>query len=65
MAIKAHLTPKRGLVVRDPLTGLQLPAEGAEVSMTPYWLRRMADGDVHEKAAAKPAKPNTAHRSQE
>jgi len=40
---------KRGpehLTVRDPVTKRSLPKTGAEVPETPYWHRRLRDGDV-------------------
>lgn len=40
--------PAPGLQVRDPQTHDPLPAEGAEVPRTIYWLRRLRDGDVTE-----------------
>jgi len=42
------LRPARdGLVVRDPKTRLPLPPEGRELNKDdPYWIRRLADGDV-------------------
>lgn len=40
-----------GTIVRDPVTRQVLPDEGAEVEMTTYWLRRLAQGDVVEVAA--------------
>ena len=45
MTVKAHLIPAEGLVVREP-NGKQLPAEGKSVELTPYWHRRIKDGDV-------------------
>ncbi len=38
--------PAPRLLVRDPVTKFQLPAEGREVQATSYWLRRIASGDV-------------------
>lgn len=38
--------PKSGLLVRDPHTKRPLPAEGAEVQPTTWWVRRLANGDV-------------------
>lgn len=38
--------PAPGVMVRDPDTKRHLPAEGAEVPETGYWLRRVRDGDV-------------------
>ena len=37
--------PTTGLVL-DPDTRRPLPNEGAEVRETPYWMRRLARGDV-------------------
>jgi len=47
------LRPARdGLLVRDPTTGIPLPAAGAECTLTGpagrYWRRRLRDGDVIE-----------------
>lgn len=36
------------LVVRDPANGRALPADGAEVELNTYWVRRLRDGDVVE-----------------
>ena len=44
-----YITPKAGLVVRNPATGEILPEAGAEIPPGPhkaYWLRRQLDGDV-------------------
>ena len=44
-----YITPKAGLVVRNPATGEVLPDAGAEIPPGPhkaYWLRRQLDGDV-------------------
>lgn len=38
--------PKLGALVRDPQTMRPLPEEGAVVAETPFWLRRLACGDV-------------------
>jgi len=47
MARNEFLKPARpGLLIRDPRTMEPLPEGGAEVAMTPYWLRRIIDGDV-------------------
>lgn len=43
---KVFLIPSNGLVVRDPSTYAPLPEDGAEVELTSYWQRRIADGDV-------------------
>ena len=58
-----YLIPKDGLIVRDPLTGKPLPKEGAPKPRTAYWLRRVRDGDVTEKApidAEQSEEPGTA-----
>jgi hypothetical protein len=42
-----QVRPRSGLLVRDPANPpIPLPAEGAEVPRTTYWLRRLAKGDV-------------------
>lgn len=51
----AHLVPKAGLSIRDPLTRKPLPAEGATVELGAYWLRRIADGDVRHADNKKPS----------
>ena len=45
---RIFVKPAPGLQVRDPKTAAPLPAEGAEVLRTSYWLRRLASGDVAE-----------------
>lgn len=40
------VAPAAGLQVRRPGTGQPLPAEGALVPRTAYWLRRLAEGDI-------------------
>ena len=58
---RAFLIPKPGLVVRDPDTLQSLPADGASVAVTPYWLRRITAGDVSEgHKPTKPTKPAAA-----
>lgn len=49
--------PARGLELRDPELMDILPKEGREVPRNDYWLRRLADKDVHEvePAATPPA----------
>lgn len=62
----AFLIPKRGLVVRDPLTLSPLPAEGATVRVTTYWTRRINAKDVTEgRAPSKTTKPAAKGGNQE
>jgi hypothetical protein len=42
------LKPAKGVLVRDPKTKRHLPTTGAEVQLSSYWVRRLADGDVVE-----------------
>lgn len=37
---------KNGLKIRDPLTKVMLPPEGAEVVDSLFWHSRIAEGDV-------------------
>jgi len=53
-ATEIRVTPKKGFQVFDPALRDYLPAEGREVSETPYWRRRIIDGDVTESAARTP-----------
>ena len=41
------LKPAEGASVRHP-DGMPLAADGEAVTVTPYWQRRIADGDVVE-----------------
>ena len=54
------VTPKPGLVVRDPATLLVLPAAGALLDDDVHWARRAADGDVTvlDEAARAAAAPS-------
>ena len=54
MSEQKHLRPAEGVKVRRP-DGRHLAAEGETVTMTSYWQRRLADGDVVEGTAAAPA----------
>ncbi len=54
-----YLVPAPGRTVRDPKTLEALPAEGRAVEMTPFWKRRLADGDVTE---GKPPKSSAQHK---
>jgi hypothetical protein len=44
---KIKIQPAQGLKVRDPKTKQHLPASGAEVEKSSYWIRRLSVGDVH------------------
>lgn len=54
-----HVIPTDGLQVRDPRTAEPLPATGAEVPRSAYWLRRLREGSVTEGKAPKAAKKTT------
>lgn len=43
------VVPAEGLIVLDPETRQPIPASGASVPKTSYWVRRLADGDVLER----------------
>lgn len=43
-----YLVPKPGRLVPDPARGDYLPAEGREIEVDQYWLRRLQDDDVAE-----------------
>lgn len=43
------VTPAPGLMVLDPASRQPLPADGAHVPRTTYWLRRLREGDVIEQ----------------
>jgi len=43
-----YVVPAEGLVIRDPVTLIPLPLEGAEVPLSQHWLRRLERGDVRE-----------------
>ena len=70
-----YITPKAGLVVRNPATGEILPTTGAEIPPGPhkaYWLRRQLDGDVTismtvptQPAQAQPTKSKTSSTTEE
>lgn len=45
------LIPKDGVLVKDPVTGKPLDAEGEEKPDTTYWRRRLKDGDVQAGTA--------------
>lgn len=44
-----HVKPAPGLKIRFPdAPDRLLPAEGAEVAASPYWLRRLKEGSVEQ-----------------
>ena len=44
---RATLWPAReGQICRDPVTKQPLPATGRNVVLSPYWQRRLIDGDA-------------------
>lgn len=54
---KRYIKPAReGLVVRRPSDDRPLPAEGAEVDWSGYWMRRKAEGSIVEAQPPKPTK---------
>ena len=52
------IRPRLGLSLRDPATGQILPAAGAEMPRSAFWLRRQKDGDVVEVKEAATVPPN-------
>ena len=56
MPVKQFVKPRDGLVVRKPGTMAELPPTGAEVEMTPYWRRRLRDGDIQKARRTSPKK---------
>jgi hypothetical protein len=52
---------KGGEGLRDPATRRIVPAEGLEVPMDPFWLQRLAHGDV----TSEPAVTEPDHSEQE
>ena len=49
-----YIKPVGDLVIRDPRSRVLLPAEGAEVPETAFWLRRLRDESVELADAPKP-----------
>lgn len=41
-----RIAPAQGRMLRNPDTGERIPAEGALVRRSPYWRRRLQDGDA-------------------
>jgi hypothetical protein len=56
------IKPAPGRMVRDPRTMLALPEEGRDVPRTPFWLRRLRDGDVVFVDEARPSAHHAAAR---
>lgn len=59
---RIFVKPRAGVKVRYPDPPyVHLPAEGAEVPESSYWVRRLQDGDVEQAAPAVivPAPPTT------
>lgn len=55
-----RIAPAQGRMLRNPDTGERIPAEGALVRRSPYWRRRLQDGDAVQMSpvgAAPPATP--------
>ncbi len=46
------VVPESGRRVLDPATRQALPADGADVPRSTFWLRRLREGDVKEAASA-------------
>jgi hypothetical protein len=40
------IKPNQGIKIRDPFTRTFLPDDGGNVENTPFWARRLRDGDV-------------------
>ena len=54
---RIFIKPKDELKIPSPdHGGRPLPAEGAEVELSPYWQRRLDDKEVEQATPAKPAK---------
>lgn len=61
MFIRPRMT---GAIIRNPLNGAILPAEGALVPNTNYWIRRVSQGDVIVENREE-EKPSTKKRKQQ
>lgn len=48
------IKPAPGRRLADPVTGAYLPEDGALMSRSGFWLRRLKDGDVIEIKQAAP-----------
>jgi len=49
--------PAQGLSIRDPDLKDLLPEKGREVPDSPYWIRRLRDGDVVSGPVKKSPEP--------
>jgi hypothetical protein len=52
-----RLKPRAGLLVPYPGTNKPLPAEGANVTDSTYWRRRLRDGDVEVVSSPSASNP--------
>jgi len=50
--MRVFLKPASGKTVRDPVTGTPLPKDGASVTISTYWRRRIKDGSVTKSKPA-------------
>lgn len=57
--------PKDGVLQVRQENGEVLPAAGRTVTLTPYWRRRLRDGDVVRAKPAKGKAPANADKSEE
>ena len=62
--MKKILKPKKGLLVRRPDTQAFLKEEGESVTLTTFWRRRIADGDVIEAGKAKVETPKNSDKKE-
>ncbi len=51
-----HIKPADNRLVRDPVSGAPLRADGEVKPKNSYWLRRLKDGDVVVADQKKPVK---------
>jgi hypothetical protein len=57
MSTRQRIKPRDpSMTIRDPKTRRALPADGAEVKLTSFWVRRLRDGDVVPAPALAPKK---------
>lgn len=57
MVERKRLYPVEGRMALNPLSGLPLPPDGLEVSITQFWRRRLTAGDATTEAPKKKATP--------